>query len=168
MIKGEKMHSFLVLHGPNLNLLGEREPDVYGSMTIDDLNEILVEFGKQIEAEVQIHQSNHEGELIDLIQDARTWADGIVINAGGYTHTSVAIRDAIAAIEMPVIEVHMSNIFAREEFRHHSMIAPVCQGSISGLGEQSYLLALLALENMASDNDDLFEDEDEDHEASDE
>lgn len=162
------MHSFLVLHGPNLNLLGEREPDVYGSMTIDDLNEILVEFGKQIEAEVQIHQSNHEGELIDLIQDARTWADGIVLNAGGYTHTSVAIRDAIAAIDLPVIEVHLSNIFAREEFRHNSVIAPVCQGSISGLGEQSYLLALLALENIAGDNDELFENEDKEHEASDE
>lgn len=156
------MHSFLVLHGPNLNLLGEREPDVYGSMTIDDLNEILVEFGKQLEAEIQIHQSNHEGELIDLIQDARTWADGIVLNAGGYTHTSIAIHDAIAGIDIPVIEVHLSNIFAREEFRQKSVIAPVCRGSISGLGEQSYLLALLALENLADDNDEFFEDDEED------
>lgn len=156
------MHSFLVLHGPNLNLLGEREPDVYGSMTIDDLNEILVEFGKQLEAEIQIHQSNHEGELIDLIQDARTWADGIVLNAGGYTHTSIAIHDAIAGIDIPVIEVHLSNIFAREEFRQKSVIAPVCRGSISGLGEQSYLLALLALENLAGDNDEFFEDDEED------
>jgi 3-dehydroquinate dehydratase II len=161
MKKGEKMHSVLVLHGPNLNLLGEREPDVYGSMTIDDLNEILIEFGKEVELDVQIQQSNHEGELIDLIQDARTWADGIVLNAGGYTHTSVAIRDAIASIDIPVIEVHLSNIFAREEFRHQSLIAPVCRGNISGLGEQSYLLALVALANISAENDDLLEEDDE-------
>lgn len=148
------MSSFLVLHGPNLNLLGEREPVIYGDKTLGDINQLLEQWAKKLDVEIQIHQSNYEGDLVDWIQDARTWADGIILNAGGYTHTSVVIRDAIASINIPVIEVHLSNIFAREEFRHQSLIAPVCLGSISGLGEQSYLLALLGLANIVGKNSD--------------
>jgi 3-dehydroquinate dehydratase II len=147
------MRSFLVLHGPNLNLLGEREPEIYGNLTLDEINRQLHDMGDQFQVEVRTLQSNSEGELIDAIQNARVWATGIILNAGGFTHTSVAIRDAIAAINIPVIEVHLSNIFARDEFRHHSMIAPVCLGSISGLGVHSYLLALLALVNMTGEPD---------------
>jgi 3-dehydroquinate dehydratase II len=147
------MRSFLVLHGPNLNLLGEREPEIYGNLTLDEINRQLHDMGDQFQVEVRTLQSNSEGELIDAIQNARVWATGIILNAGGYTHTSVAIRDAIAAINIPVVEVHLSNVFAREEFRHHSLIAPVCLGSISGLGVHSYLLALLALVNMTGEPD---------------
>ena len=135
----------LVLHGPNLNLLGTREPDVYGSLTMDEINAKLVELGRSLGTEVKCQQSNHEGVLIDALQDARTWADGIVFNPGGYTHTSVALRDAIAALKIPVIEVHLSNVYAREEFRTKSLISAVCKGKISGLGWKSYALALRAL-----------------------
>ena len=135
----------LILHGPNLNLLGRREPEIYGLMTLDDINNKLIEMGKEAGAQVTCLQSNHEGALIDALQDARTWADGVVFNPGGYTHTSVALRDAISAIGIPVIEVHLSNVSAREEFRHKSLISAVCKGTISGLGWQSYLLALKAL-----------------------
>jgi 3-dehydroquinate dehydratase II len=145
------MRSFLVLHGPNLNLLGEREPEIYGDLSLDEINRQVHDVGDQFQVEVRTQQSNSEGELIDAIQNARIWAAGIILNAGGYTHTSVAIRDAIAAVNIPVVEVHLSNIFAREEFRHHSLIAPVCLGSISGFGVHSYLLALLALVNMTED-----------------
>ncbi len=135
----------LILHGPNLNLLGTREPGVYGSMTMEDINARLIELGSELGAEIKSAQSNHEGALIDSLHDARTWADGVVFNPGGYTHTSIALRDAISAIEIPVIEVHLSNVYAREEFRHTSMISAVCQGKITGFGWRSYTLGLRAL-----------------------
>lgn len=140
----------LVLHGPNLNLLGTREPEVYGSMTMDDINNKLFELGNELGAEVKCLQSNHEGALIDALHDARAWANGVVFNPGGYTHTSIALRDAISAIGIPVIEVHLSNVYAREEFRHTSLISAVCRGKILGLGWRSYTSGLRALVEMAA------------------
>ena len=139
------MTKILILHGPNLNLLGTREPEVYGSMTLEDINQKLIELGNELGADVKCSQSNHEGALIDALHDARTWANGVVFNPGGYTHTSVALRDAISAIGIPVIEVHLSNVYAREEFRHTSLISAVCKGKILGLGWRSYTLGLRAL-----------------------
>lgn len=137
----------LVLHGPNLNLLGQREPEIYGSLTLKDVDNLLMEKGKTMGVEVVCFQSNHEGAIVDFIHQALGTYQGIVINAGAYTHTSVAIRDALAGVNLPTVEVHLSNIYRREEFRHHSYIAPISIGQISGFGVDSYLLGLQALVN---------------------
>ncbi|MHC5737853.1 type II 3-dehydroquinate dehydratase [Nostoc sp.] len=139
--------SILALHGPNLNLLGQREPGIYGSLTLVDINRLLEEEAFKLQAKVFPLQSNHEGILVDTIHSALGQYQGILINAGAYTHTSVALRDAIAAVNLPTVEVHLSNIYRREDFRHHSYIAPVAIGQISGFGGQSYLLGLQALVN---------------------
>jgi len=139
------MTNVLILHGPNLNLLGTREPEVYGRDTLSDVNHALTEMAASREVQLRILQSNHEGELIDAIHEARTWAAGILINPGAFTHTSYALRDALAAVEAPAVEVHVSNVHARERFRRRSVIAPVCVGQISGFGWRSYTLGLLAL-----------------------
>ena len=136
------MNNILVIHGPNLNLLGTREPEIYGSMTMQDINEDLQKQAKEADVNIDFFQSNHEGEIIDKLHDARGRYDYIILNAGAYTHYSIAIRDALAAIEIPTIEVHISNIHQREEFRHHSVIAPVVVGQICGYGLDSYKAAL--------------------------
>jgi 3-dehydroquinate dehydratase II len=138
----------LVLHGPNLNLLGTREPQVYGALTLEEIDRRLREAGEGMGMEIRTFQSNSEGGLIDALQEARIWAKGVVFNPGAYTHTSVALRDAVAAIGIPVVEVHLSNVQAREEFRRISMIAPVCKGSIAGFGWRSYQLGLQALRGL--------------------
>jgi 3-dehydroquinate dehydratase II len=139
------LESILVLHGSNLNLLGKREPGVYGTDTLDSINRSLIELAQSLEVQVAAFQSNHEGALVDAIQAALGQHQGIVINPGAYTHTSVAIRDAIAAVALPTVEVHLSNIHRRESFRQHSYIAPVAIGQISGFGAESYRLGLRAL-----------------------
>ncbi len=144
------MKRILIMHGPNLNLLGTREPDVYGAQTLDDINTLLHAYAAERDTELHIVQSNHEGVLISEIHLARfpmvgEPKHGIVINPGAFTHTSIAIRDALAGVELPVVEVHLSNVHAREAFRHHSYIAPIAVGQISGFGANSYLLGLQAL-----------------------
>ena len=146
-IAGVKQLSILVLHGPNLNLLGKREPGVYGSTTLEEINRLLTEEGDALNAEVSTLQSNHEGVLVDEIHGAIDRHQGILINPGAYTHTSIALRDALTGVGIPTVEVHLSNIHHRETFRHHSYIAPIALGQISGFGVHSYLLGLQALVN---------------------
>lgn len=134
------MTTISIIQGPNLNLLGERETQIYGNWTLKDLHkEITAHYPGN---DIRTFQSNHEGAIIDAIHECRTWAEGIILNAGAYTHTSYAIRDAISAAKVPCIEVHISNVYAREDFRHHSVIAPACLGQISGLGKSGYFLAV--------------------------
>lgn len=139
------MGKILVLNGPNLNLLGTREPEIYGSLTLADINARLRRRAEEAGLDIEFLQSNHEGVLVDAIQAARGTVDYIILNAAAFTHYSIAIRDAIAAVELPVIEVHLSNIHQREEFRHTSVIAPVVLGQIAGLGAESYMAALEAI-----------------------
>jgi len=139
------MKSILILHGPNLNLLGTRQPEIYGSLTLDEINARLIAAGNEIGVDVRTNQSNSEGKLIDYLHDSKEWAGGVVFNPGAYTHTSIAIRDAVSGIGIPVVEVHLSNVYAREDFRHKSMIAQVCMGKITGFGWRSYLFGLQAL-----------------------
>lgn len=136
------MANVLILHGPNLNLLGIREPEIYGALTLEDINRALAERGREAGLTLDFFQSNHEGALVDAVQGARGKYEFIILNAAAYTHYSIALRDAIAAVEVPVIEVHLSNIHRREDFRHRSVIAPVVMGQICGFGADSYLAAL--------------------------
>ena len=138
------------MHGPNLNLLGQREPGIYGSATLEDINRLLEQEAQKLQVKISILQSNHEGALVDAIHSGWGQHQGILVNAGAYTHTSVAIRDALAAVNLPTVEVHLSNIYRREAFRHHSYIAPIAIGQISGFGSDSYLLGLKALVNHLS------------------
>lgn len=140
----------LVIHGPNLNLLGTREPEVYGDQTLDDINGLLEQDAAAAGIGLKTIQSNSEGALIDAIHDAPTWADAIIVNPGAFTHTSIALRDAIAAVGVPTIEVHLSNVHARETFRHHSYIAPVVVGQITGFGAEGYRLALRAAQGLVA------------------
>ena len=145
------MSSVLILNGPNLNMLGIRQPEVYGSTTLDDIEKLCLEHAQAIDMEITFEQSNHEGVLVDQIHAARGVHDGIILNAGAYTHTSIALMDAIASVALPAIELHLSNVHARETFRHKSYIANVCAGIICGFGAQGYVLAMDAMKSLISD-----------------
>ncbi len=147
----------LVINGVNMNMLGLREPEKYGSMTLNDLEKELYALSFELGIELETFQSNFEGEIVEKIHSAQNGIDGIVINAGAYTHTSIAIRDALAAVSVPAVEVHMTNIYKREEFRHNSYLAPVCIGQISGFGINSYKLGLKAVvDYLSNDNKNVF------------
>lgn len=139
------MRRILVMNGPNLNLLGVREPGIYGDVSLETINARLEREAQALDAQLEFYQSNHEGDLVDCLHAHMGRVDGVILNAGAYTHTSVALRDAIAATKLNVVEVHLSNVHAREEFRHHSYLSPVCKGVICGFGWKSYLLALKGL-----------------------
>lgn len=145
--------SILIVHGPNLNLLGKREPEIYGQQTLDDINSQLTAIAEENGVCLKILQSNHEGEIVSFIGENMNWADGIIINPAAYTHTSVAIRDALGAVDLPVIEVHLSNIYQRESFRHFSYVSPIAVGVISGFGARSYKLALECMIEMLEEKD---------------
>ena len=140
----------LVIHGPNLNMLGKREPEVYGTTTLDEINEDLMKLGEELGLEVETFQSNHEGAIVDKIQGAMGDCSGVIINPAAYTHTSVAIRDALLLLDVPIVEVHLSNIYKREDFRHHSLVSDIATGQISGLGIAGYRLALTGISGMAN------------------
>lgn len=144
------MKHILVIHGPNLNLLGTREIDIYGKVTLAEINEAIKQKAKELDCQVKIKQSNSEGEMVSFIGEAKDWTDALIINPAAYTHTSVAIRDAILAVGIPAVEVHLSNIYQREGFRQKSLVAGVCRGQITGFGLQSYILALEAVVNQNS------------------
>ncbi|RLB85428.1 MAG: type II 3-dehydroquinate dehydratase [Deltaproteobacteria bacterium] len=148
MPKNKDRHTVLVIHGPNLNMLGIREPEVYGKTTLDEINRDLVETGKELGLDVETFQSNNEGEIVGKIQKSLETKSGLIINPAAYTHTSIAIRDALLLLNIPVIEIHLSNIYKREPFRHKSMIAGAATGQISGLGMHGYILALEAIAKM--------------------
>ncbi|HLL80241.1 MAG TPA: type II 3-dehydroquinate dehydratase [Ktedonobacteraceae bacterium] len=145
----------LVLHGPNLNMLGSRQPEIYGTTTLAQINERLKQRAAELECELVTYQSNYEGGLIDTIQQEGVTCDGLLINPGGFTHYSIALRDAVAGLAKPAIEVHLSNIYAREPFRHTSVISPVCRGQVCGLGWRGYLLALEALVGLLREEEQL-------------
>ncbi len=146
-------NKIIIINGPNLNLLGEREQSQYGSITFEKLKQNCLKKAEELKIDLEFIQSNIEGELIDLIQDARKKFDGIIINAGGFTHTSVAIRDALSVFKNPIIEVHISNIYKREEFRHKSLISDIATGGVFGLGDEGYILAIISIEKMLKKNE---------------
>ena len=152
MSEGEHLFKILLIHGPNLNLLGWREPTIYDTIGFDEINARMKRVAEENGAELRVFQSNSEGALIDAVHDARNWADGIVINPGAYGHYSIAIRDALSAVKLPTIEVHLSNVHAREEFRHKLVLSPVCIAVICGLGWRSYLYGLQALLAILQDH----------------
>jgi 3-dehydroquinate dehydratase II len=151
----EKMVKILVLHGPNLNMLGTREPEIYGKTTLEQINDRLRGLAANLDSEVETFQSNSEGELINSIQKKGVTIDGLIVNLGAYTHYSIALRDAISGLGKPTVEVHLSNIYAREAFRHMSVTAPVCRGMITGLGWRGYLLALEALVGLLREGEEI-------------